>query len=307
MFWAPLEEFFFPVRSSRWIAFLRAGLGLQVVLYAVSLWHDWNYLFSAENEGLINRDLTEDLLNLQNPLVPRLGWLVGFGHKLGLNEGSTLALCWVGLLVAGVFLLLGFLSRVGAIAAWILHLAARGSGGFITYGVDQFMTIGLFYLAIAPMPDRYSLDYLLWRRRPVDPRRAGFQLRILQLHLCLIYFFGGLTKSLGAGWWNGTSMWRALTRPPFNLVDSRVLLHWSYLLPAAGVLICVLELGYPLFIWIKFTRAIWFVAVLAMHMAIAALMGLYLFALIMVILNVAAFGVDLLSVASGQSDRPDTV
>jgi hypothetical protein len=305
MFWPRLEEFFFPLRSSKWIALLRAGLGLQLIVYTVSLWQDWNYLFSAENEGLINRDLTEDLLNLQNPLVPRLGWLVGFGHKLGFSERPMLTLCWVGLLVAGLLLLFGFLSRAAAIAAWILHLGARSSGGFITYGVDQFMTIGLFYLAIAPMPDRYAVDYFLWRKRSVDPHRAGFQLRILQLHLCLIYFFGGLTKSLGAGWWDGTSMWRALTRPPFNLIDSRILLHWSYLLPAAGVLICLLELGYPLFIWIKFTRGVWFVAVVTMHMAIAALMGLYLFALVMVILNVAAFGMEFLFGAPAQNDRPE--
>lgn len=295
MFWPRLEEFFFPLRSTRWITILRVGLGLQLTIYAVSLRRDWGYLFAASNQGLINRDLTEAILNLDTSFVPRLGWLVTFGRYLGLSEEWMLSIGWLILFVAGLCLFIGFLSRAAAITGWILHLAARGSGGFISYGVDQFMTIGLFYLVIAPLPDNYSLDFLLRRKVWGDlTTRSGFHLRILQVHLCLIYFFGGLTKCLGNGWWNGMSIWRALTRPPFNLVDSSILLRWSYLLPLAGVMICLLEVGYPLFIWLKLTRGPWLIAILAMHLGIGLLMGLHLFALIMIVLNLAAFGTDYL-------------
>jgi hypothetical protein len=294
MFRQRLTEFFFPLRSTSWIAILRIGLALQLLIYAISLRRDWNYLFAGGNEGLINRNLTEDMLNLETLFVPRFGWLITAGHHLGLSEESILTLCWLGLFVAGLSLLVGFLTRPAAISGWILHLAARGSGGFISYGVDQFMTIGLFYLSIAPLPDRYSLDYLLRRKTQSDlTSRSGFQLRILQVHLCLIYFFGGLAKSLGAGWWNGTSIWRALTRPPFNIVDTDLLLHWSVFLPAAGIAICVLEIGYPVFIWLKWTRAVWLCAIVIMHTGIALLMGLHSFAFIMIALNTAAFGADL--------------
>jgi hypothetical protein len=190
MIWRELEKFFFPFRSANWITILRIGLGLQLIIYSASLRQDWNYLFAASSQGLINRDLTEDILSLETPLVPRLGWLVSAGRNVGLSEERILQLCWFGLLASGIFLLLGFLSRPAAIAGWLLHLAARSSGGFITYGVDQFMTIALFYLAIAPLPDRYSFDALLRGKGGGESRRAGFHLRVLQIHLCLIYFFG---------------------------------------------------------------------------------------------------------------------
>ena len=185
-------------------------------------------------------------------------------------------------------------SLPAAVTAWVLHLAAAGSGGFITYGVDSFMTIALFYLAIAPLPDRYSVDARLRGRRLNAAYRIGFHQRVLQLHLCLIYFFGGLAKSLGAGWWDGTSMWRALTRPPFNIVDPHLLLQWSYLFPVAGISVCALELLYPVLIWPKQTRTIWLASILTMHIGIGMLMGLYSFAMIMIILNAAAFGADLI-------------
>jgi hypothetical protein len=45
--------------------------------------------------------------------------------------------------------------------------------------------------------------------------------------------------------------------------------------------------------WHKKTRTVWLILVLGMHAGIALTMGMYLFALIMIVLNLAAFGPDL--------------
>ena len=285
-----LEEFLFPARSDSWITLLRVGLGLPVVIYSLSLWNDWTYLFATDGDSLISRDLSEAILSLDSSFIPRLGWLVTLAEKIGVSEQIALKISLGCLLGSGVCLLLGFLSRPAAIAAWFLHLAARSSGGLIAYGVDNFMTIGLFYLMLCPLPDRYSLDSWLWKPRSANPHRIGFHQRVLQLHLCLIYFFGGLAKILGCGWWNGESLWRSLTRSPFNIVAPEFLVRWSPLLPWLGIFICIVEIGYPVFIWPRKTRAIWLACVLAMHVGIGVTMGLFLFALVMIILNVAAFG-----------------
>lgn len=283
-------QFVFPAEPDTWLVWLRLGLGLQVVLYAFSLLRDWNYLFAARGSGLITRNLAEALLSRESYFVPRLGWIIAAGAHLGLSEETILSVAWIGLLAAGGGLLLGFGGRFSAIVAWFLHLCAAKSGDFVSYGVDNFMTIGLFYLMLAPWPDRYSLDRLIWKTLPRDPKLLGFFRRILQVHLCMIYFFSGLTKCLGNGWWDGSNIWRSLTRPPFNIIAPEVFVRWKYLLPIIGISICLIETGYPLFIWLKRTRLIWLAAVLAMHIAIGATMGMYLFALIMIVLNVAAFG-----------------
>jgi hypothetical protein len=69
------------------------------------------------------------------------------------------------------------------------------------------------------------------------------------------------------------------------------LVHFKYVLPLLGISICLLEVSYPVFIWLKRTRLIWLGCILAMHAAIGLMIGLYLFALIMIIMNLAAFGV----------------
>jgi len=280
-----LLEFLFPLETDTWLAIFRIGFGLQVTLYSLSLRYDWSDLLSGTT-----RRLAEALLSLESHLTPRFGWLVSLAAKIGLQEKTLLFAAWICLLVAGCGLLAGVACRLSAVAAWFLHLCAAKSGGFVSYGMDNFMTIGLFYLMLSPLPDRYSLDWRLRRLRPKDPQFLGFWRRALQLHLCIIYFFSGLTKSLGIGWWDGSNVWRALIRPPFSVIDPEILVRLKYLFPVAGIFVCVLEFGYPFFIWSSRTRKVWLSSVCAMHGAIAITMGMYLFSLVMIVLNVAAFG-----------------
>jgi hypothetical protein len=295
-----LIDFFFPTECDTWLAVLRIGLGLQVVLYALSLRDDWNYLLAGTGHGLISRNLGEAILSLESRLIPRLGWLVTLGTQVDLREETVLSVAWICLLASGCGLLMGLASRFAAILAWFLHLCAAKSGGFVSYGVDNFMTIGLFYLMLSPLPDRYSFDWRLRKSRSTDPQLLGFWHRVLQLHLCVIYFFSGLTKCLGGGWWDGSNVWRALIRPPFNMIDPEILIRWRYLFPVAGILICLLEIGYPFFIWNNKTRKIWLIFICAMHVGIGLAMGMYLFALVMIVLNVAAFGQGLIGDSAKQ-------
>jgi Vitamin K-dependent gamma-carboxylase len=289
-----LLGFLFPLETDNWLAILRLGLGLQTTLYSLSLRNDWNDLLGGAGRGLGSRDLAEALLSVESHFVPRLGWFAAFGEQLGLREETVLAVAWICLLVAGCSLLLGLTCRLSAIVAWFLHLCAAQSGGLVSYGMDNFMTIGLFYLMLSPLPDRYSLDWQ-WRKwRPKDRQLLGFFRRVLQVHLCVIYFFSGLTKCLGSGWWNGSSIWRALIRPPFNIIDPEILVRGQLVFPIVGVVICLLETGYPFFIWNNKTRSTWLICICGMHLLIGLAMGMYLFSLVMIILNVAAFGPDLI-------------
>jgi hypothetical protein len=280
-----LFGFLFPFFNDTWLAILRIGLGLEVTFYSLSLRNDWTYLLSGSA-----RKLAEALLSLESHFVPRLGWFVSVAAQFGVREEKILFVAWFCLFASGCALLLGIGCRSSAIAAWFLHLCAAKSGGFVSYGVDNFLTIGLFYLMLSPLPDRFSLDSILRDRRSKNPQLLGFWLRVLQLHLCIIYFFSGLTKCLGSGWWDGSNVWRSLIRPPFNIIDPEILVRWSYLFPAAGIFICLLEFGYPFFIWSRKTRNIWLFAICGMHILIGVTMGMFLFSLVMIVLNVAAFG-----------------
>src|SRR5438132_6407839 len=138
-----LLEFLFPAETDSWLTVLRVGLGLQVTLYSLSLRNDWAYLFSGTT-----RKVAEAILSLEGHVIPRFGWFVALAARLGVREETVLLLAWLGLFVSGCGLLVGIAFRVSAIAAWFLHLCAAKSGGFVSYGMDNFMTIGLCYLML---------------------------------------------------------------------------------------------------------------------------------------------------------------
>jgi hypothetical protein len=286
-----VSNFLFPYETDGWLGVLRIGLGLEVIVYALFLRGDWHYLFSSTGKGLISRQVGEAIASFDSPLIPRLGWLVTLGRSVNLSEETVLTIAWASLVAAGFFLLLGLLCRPAAIVAWFLHLCTAESGGLLAYGADSFITTGLFYLMLSPLPDRYSFDHWVFETRPKKPQLLGFWRRVLQVHLCFVYFIGGLAKCLGNGWWDGSNLWRSLIRSPFNLLSPELLVRFKYALPVLGIFICLIEVSYPIFIWIKKTRFVWLICILAMHAAIGLMMGLYLFALVMIVMNVAAFGV----------------
>jgi Vitamin K-dependent gamma-carboxylase len=265
-------------------------MGLQLLFFCFSLRASWVSLFESDPTQPVSRDLSEAVLNAHSHFVPRLGWLIEGGAALGLSESTVLNITFVLLLSTGSLLVIGLFSRSAAVAAWFLHLCAVKSAHLMTYGVDNFATIGLFYLMFAPLPDRFALDYV--RKKPPQPNHdmADVCQRVLQLHICIVYFFSGLTKSLGIGWWNGTSFWRAITSPPYDVIPAHTWAILTPALPLLGIGVLVLEIGYPVFIWLRRTRLIWFSGVIAMHVAIGLTMGLYLFAFVMIVLNFAAFG-----------------
>jgi Vitamin K-dependent gamma-carboxylase len=303
--WERFIDFLFPSENDRWLGVFRIGLGLQVIVYTLFLRSDWHYLFSSSGKGLVGREVGEAITSFDSPLIPKLGWLIALGRSVNMGEETVLSVTWACLLSAGCFLLLGLFCRPAAIVAWFLHLCVAESGALLAYGADNFMTTALFYLMLSPLPDHYSFDRWVVQSKPKNPQLFGFWRRVLQVHLCFVYFIGGLAKCLGSGWWNGANLWRSLIRPPFNLVSPEILVRFKYVLPVLGIAICLLEVSYPVFIWLKKTRRVWLICILAMHAAIGLMMGLYLFALVMMVMNLAAFGFIMPSAAQATSTNSD--
>jgi len=301
---ASLQRFLFVTDSGRWLDILRLGLGLQVILFAWSLRPDWQSLFGQERGGQVSRLLIEAVLSGNSSLTPRLGWLINAVQFTGLSETAILWIIWSALFCSGGLLLVGLWPRFVSIASWLLYLATVKSGVLFSYGVDNFTITGLFYLMIAPVS---RSPWLAGKKSNTSLRtreRLGFHRRILQLHLCIVYFFAGFSKCFASGWWNGDNIWGALTRPPFNVLTPEFLLHFESLFVLLGTFVCLVETGYPIFIWPRKTRGLWLLLIIVMHLGIGLTMGLYLFAWIMITLNLSAFGAELFPGEGWILDRP---
>ena len=222
--------------------------------------------------------------------MPRIYWLSDFLVRFGFSGIDTIYGLFYSYIFALLLMGIGFKTRFFSILAWLIHLLFFGSGDAFMYGVDYLTTSCLFYCVLFPVNRHFSIDNLL-KRKDANPKVSTiFPIRILQFHLCLVYLFGGLSKMIGVHWWNGEGLWRAVMLPDFYQYDFSWLANYPMVLMVMGWTVLLFEVGYPFFIFYRKTRLIWLLGILGMHLGIGLFMGLYQFAAIMIIMNIAAFG-----------------
>ncbi|MFB2121063.1 HTTM domain-containing protein [Parapedobacter sp. 2B3] len=238
------------------IRLLHRGTGTLLAVQFLLLLPDMALLYGAD--GIIDPEL-----------LP--------ARSLLLSTSVPLSVIASGYILLSVLLALGRLPWAGVLVLLVLHGAWHTRGSAFSYGVDYVSASALFYCLCTP------------RARPAWHTPA---LRLLQLHMCIIYFFGGLAKSLGATWWNGEALWKALGQP-YHLEQAPAvvasLASYPWLWAVGGGAVVMLELCYPLFIWFGRTRPYWLWAIVGMHVGIALFIGLFQFAAIMILLNLVAF------------------
>ena len=280
-----INTFFFKPFSNKSLSFFRIAIAIFCIIQISSIYPDLLNLFGEQ--GFVRRDILEVLLE---DYMPRINWLSDFLYPFGFSEIDTLYGLFYSYILALILLGIGFKTRFFSILAWFIHLLFFGSGDAFMYGVDYVTTSCLFYCMILRVNHHFSVDALLKEETNRPVQSTIFPIRILQLHLCLIYLFAGLSKMIGVHWWNGEGIWRAIMLPDFYQYDLSWLANYPIILMVMGWMVLLFEVGYPFFIYYRKTRLICLLSIIGMHLGIGLFMGLYQFAAILIIMNISAFG-----------------
>jgi hypothetical protein len=271
------NTWFRPV-SARPLAGLRVGLSLLLLLHLVWLSNDMLSLHGSR--GIIPWELT-DLM--RDPWVPGLPTLAKAFLPLGISAHTAIIVLLSGYAGSLLSLALGFHTRLSAFLAWGLHLSLVTSGFASFYGVDQIANTFLFYLLLFPSGRAWAFE-----SRPEETIPVGC-LRVMQIHLCVIYFAAGLEKAMGRQWWNGEAIWQAVTQPVFSTFDLSWLARYSFIPMLAGWGTLVVEIGYVFLIWPRRTRKMWCIATIGLHLGLGLFMGLVFFSSVMILLTCCLF------------------
>ncbi len=215
-----------------------------------------------------------------------------------------------GLILFGMLCLtLGLGTRVAAVVTWLGLLSYVHRSPTTLFGMDTIMIVVSLYLMIGPCGAALSLDRVLarwWARQngqPVDAREgppqpsvsANFALRLLQIHVCIIYFASGVSKLQGTTWWSGTAVWGTMANYAFSpmqnqlymsylhlLADNRWL--WELVMTVSTTFTLAFEIAFPFVVWTRPMRWVMIVSAVFLHAGIAFFMGLVGFSLIMIVL-----------------------
>ncbi len=274
------EAWFRPV-SARPLAGLRVGLPLLLLAHLV--WLSDDILSLQGSRGIIPWELTN---LLRDPWVPGLPTLAEELEPLGIEPGTAIELLLSLYAASLLSLALGFHARLSAFLAWGLHLSVVTTGFASQYGVDQLANTFLFYLMLFPSGRTWTF---------VPPSASSQRtvpvgcLRVMQLHLCIIYLAAGASKALGEQWWNGEAIWQAVSQPAFSTFDLHWLARYPWIPMWVGWGTLVVEIGYAFFVWPRHTRNLWCIATTGLHLGLALFMGLVFFSSVMVLLTICLF------------------
>jgi hypothetical protein len=199
----------------------------------------------------------------------------------------------VGLIVVLAFTL-GISTRVTGIltALLVISYANRGIGSL--FGLDQITAFLTLYLAIGNSGDAFSIKSWLTKNpdlRSPTPHSPSvlnnLSIRLMQVHLCVVYLFAGLGKCQGVSWWNGEAIWGALASYEYQTLDMTWMAEHLWLVNLLTLVTLAFEVGYIALIWPRLTRPLMLLLAIPLHLGIGICMGMMTFALIMLIANLA--------------------
>ncbi|MEX0641128.1 MAG: HTTM domain-containing protein [Pirellulales bacterium] len=199
----------------------------------------------------------------------------------------------LGALLVFFLLTIGLFSRTMALLGYILAVsyANRITPGAY-FGLDKINCMLVMYLMLGPCGARYSIDRL-WRLRRGAPSEvppstwANVAIRLIQLHMCVIYFFSALGKLQGPTWWLGEAMWYSVANKEYQTMDLTWLINHPWLVNFMTHLAVYWELTYPALIWPRLTRPWMLAMAVILHGGIIVALGMPTFGLVMLIGNLA--------------------
>jgi len=213
---------------------------------------------------------------------------------------------WCVHLVVLVILLLftiGLFSRVTSILSFLIAVSYAHRVPGTLFGLDQINIMLATYLMLGPSGDAYSVDRWLQRRAsgvPLDipaPTISGnIATRMIQIHLCVIYFFAATGKLQGDSWWDGMALWLALANYEYQTLDVTWLGRWPWLINLMTHVTLFWELSYSALIWPRLSRPFMLALAIPLHMGIAVCMGMITFGVIMLIANLAFVAPELIRI-----------
>ncbi|TWT93827.1 HTTM domain-containing protein [Stieleria varia] len=217
---------------------------------------------------------------------------------------SSPGVLWVhhGVTIIVTFLfMIGCLTRITAPAAWFLQLMYIHRLTGALFGLDQIVTYSVMYMMLTPCGSRFSVD--AWLRERFRTHDGSSRLRqwifpqwkpsisatvgtrLMQIHLCIIYLFGGLAKARGDLWWDGTAVWYAVANFEYQSMDMTWLAKYPSIVSFLTNITLFWEIFYIALVWPRATRPFVLAMAIAVHGGIALFLGMATFGVMMIAAN----------------------
>lgn len=284
------NDFWFRPRSSQTLSLIRIATGFMLA-YIHCVW-----LLRAEDffgkDSLISNELSRRLH------ANDFAWTY-FWH---LESFNLIFAHQVIAMIVSLCVGFGFFTRCVVPIAWFMTLmVCHRMTGFL-FGLDQVTMWLIMYLILAPSGSLWSVDSKIAKMLKLQSSRSFARwlfpasqpssmttvaTRLMQIHLCIVYLFGGLAKLRGEMWWDGSAMWFSAVAYEYQSWDLTWLGRWPILAAVLTHITVFWETFYCFLIWRPRLRPILLGIALAVHGGIALFLGMITFGFMMIVANLS--------------------
>ncbi len=273
------NRFWFTPRLPQTLGVIRMAAG-AMIFYTLLVWTKDFGEFFLEG-GRIPREFALDF-HQHDPFA--------WSHFLWIRNDAILVVIHFLALAITACLTIGWHTRIMALLTWLIVNSYMHRVPGTLFGLDQINAMLAMYLIIGDAGGAYSLDARRARRKgslPAPCISTNIATRLIQLHMCVIYFFAAIGKLQGISWWEGRALWLALSNYEYQSMDMTWLASWPALIDLATHVTVFWELSYAALIWPRWTRPLMLGLAIPIHLGIAFTMGMITFGLIMLVANLA--------------------
>jgi hypothetical protein len=276
------NRFWFAPSQPHTLAFIRIAGGLML-FYTHLVWL-WDLNAFCGPRSWINIE-TSRMMNGEG--------LGPWSHLWYIQSPTTLYLQHVVGLVVMALLVVGWQTRIMSVAAWAITISYCHRLIGAQFGLDQINALIATYLMVGPSGSVWSVDRWLANRRAgtILPVKSSpwttVAIRLMQLHMCIIYLFGGIGKMRGETWADGSALWYAFANLEYQSIDMQWTGKFPWLLALLSHTTVFWETFYPFLVWPRWSRPIALAMAFAVHAGIGLCLGMMTFGTVMIIGNCA--------------------
>jgi uncharacterized membrane protein YphA (DoxX/SURF4 family) len=307
--WTGWNRFWFTPRRPTTLGVIRIATGL-IALYSQLVWTlEFDTFFSEQ--GLLPNEYRQLFFGVYT-----------WSHFDFVQSPALLKLIhWAGLGVVILFTA-GLFTRVTSILTTLILISYINRATGALFGLDQILVLLCLYLSLGNSGGAFSMDRMIrrWREKKGESGHSSLTagnaqsregqggkgwlgtgggaeapadvltniaIRLIQLHLCLIYFYAGLGKLQGETWWNGQAIWFTVASYEYQTLDLSWMAQHMELVAILTLVTVYWEVTYPALIWYRWTRPVMLAIALLTHLGIGIAMGMLTFGLIMIVANLS--------------------
>ena len=272
------DTFWFTPRGGKTLGLIRLLTGL-IVFYTHLVWTPLLHRFLGA-DGMLPPSYRRDFFTSGGFAWSHFDWVASPEITMGIH---VLAL------IVMLMFAMGFWTRITGIATalFVISYANRATGAL--FGLDQIAAFLTLYLAFSNCGDSFSLARRLGLGSGQNQSsiRNNIAIRLMQIHLCIVYLFAGLGKCQGETWWNGEAIWGAVASFEYQTIDMTWMADHMWLVGSITLVTLVFEVGYAALIWNRLTRPAMLLLAIPLHLGIGFCMGMLEFGLVMLVANLA--------------------